>query len=110
MKVFLAGGTGVIGRSLVPLLASAGHDVVGMVRSAKSSARLKSLGGRGVIVDAFDRAGLLRVLSAEKPDAAIDQLTDLAGFDLEANARLRKDAVADRCCVHSTIPPGAGCI
>ena len=34
MKIFLAGATGVIGVRLVPLLVDAGHEVVGMTRSA----------------------------------------------------------------------------
>ena len=34
MKVFIAGGTGAVGKRLVPLLASAGHDVYATTRSA----------------------------------------------------------------------------
>ena len=32
MRVFVAGATGVLGRQLLPLLASHGHDVIGMAR------------------------------------------------------------------------------
>src|SRR5207302_1711982 len=32
MRVFVAGASGVIGRSLVPLLVGAGHEVTGMTR------------------------------------------------------------------------------
>ena len=35
MKVLVAGATGVIGRALLPLLESAGHDVVGLSRAAR---------------------------------------------------------------------------
>ena len=45
MKVFLAGATGVLGRALVPRLVAAGHDVVGMTRSASKQELLRSLGG-----------------------------------------------------------------
>ena len=33
MRVFVAGATGAIGRRLIPMLVTAGHDVVGMTRS-----------------------------------------------------------------------------
>ncbi len=38
MKVFIAGGTGAIGRVLVPLLIGAGHSVVALTRSADRAA------------------------------------------------------------------------
>ena len=34
MRIFLAGGTGVLGVQLVPLLVEAGHEVVGTTRTA----------------------------------------------------------------------------
>jgi len=43
-RIFLAGATGVIGRSLVPLLRSAGHTVVGTTRTSKGDAFLKTQG------------------------------------------------------------------
>jgi 2-alkyl-3-oxoalkanoate reductase len=35
MRVFIAGSTGVLGRRLVPMLVSAGHEVVGTTRSRR---------------------------------------------------------------------------
>ena len=35
VRIFLAGGTGVIGIRLIPLLRDAGHHVAGMTRSAQ---------------------------------------------------------------------------
>ena len=49
MKVLVAGATGVIGRALLPLLESAGHDVVGLSRAARPGP------GRMLAVDALDR-------------------------------------------------------
>ena len=43
MNVFVAGGTGAIGRYLVPLLAAAGHTVVALTRSADRAASLASM-------------------------------------------------------------------
>lgn len=37
MKIFIAGGTGAIGRFLVPLLVNAGHTVVALTRSADAA-------------------------------------------------------------------------
>ena len=51
MKVLVTGASGAIGRRLVPRLEAAGHDVVGVARSA----------GTGVTqaVDVLDRAAVL---------------------------------------------------
>ncbi len=43
MRVFVAGGTGVIGRSLVPMLIAAGHQVTASTRSTGKAGLLRSL-------------------------------------------------------------------
>jgi nucleoside-diphosphate-sugar epimerase len=95
MKIFLAGATGVIGRSLVPLLRDAGHVVTGTSRSAEGKARLEALGIQGVVVDVFDREALEHAVAEAVPDVVFHQLTDLAGRtdpqSLERNARLRRE-------------------
>ena len=40
MKIFLAGATGIVGRRLIPLLLSAGHEVTGTARSPEKAASL----------------------------------------------------------------------
>jgi nucleoside-diphosphate-sugar epimerase len=87
--VLLAGATGIVGRRLVPELLAAGHEVAGTTRTEDGASRVRAAGARALVVDAFDREGLRRALRAERPDAVIHQLTDLARFDREANARLR---------------------
>jgi nucleoside-diphosphate-sugar epimerase len=52
MKVFVAGATGAIGTQLVPQLAAAGHDVIGMTRSPAKTDMLRTLGARPVVADA----------------------------------------------------------
>jgi uncharacterized protein YbjT (DUF2867 family) len=54
MKVFIAGGTGAVGKRLVPLLAAAGHDVQATTRSAAKAADLERLGARPVVLDILD--------------------------------------------------------
>ena len=48
MRVFVAGATGGIGTELVPQLAAAGHDVIGMTRSSAKTDMLLALGARPV--------------------------------------------------------------
>jgi nucleoside-diphosphate-sugar epimerase len=89
MKIFLAGASGVIGRNLIPRLASAGHEVVGMTADAGKSGLIRSLGARPVVVDVFDRDGLQAAVRAASPDAVIHQLTSLRSGDYAATNRVR---------------------
>ena len=46
MRVFVAGGTGVIGRRLVPRLVAGGHQVTATTTSAGKLGLLEELGAR----------------------------------------------------------------
>jgi nucleoside-diphosphate-sugar epimerase len=113
MRIFLAGASGVIGRLLIPRLLERGHSVVGATRSADKAGPLKLLGAEPVVVNVFDRAGLMAAVTAAAPQLVMHQLTDLPDA-LEAskmeeylplNARIRREgtrnlvdaAVAARC-------------
>jgi len=55
MKVFIAGGTGAIGRPLIAELLAKGHDVVALTRSAEKGALSETLcqpgcGGLGKVL------------------------------------------------------------
>ncbi|CRK52172.1 NAD-dependent epimerase/dehydratase [Rhodococcus sp. RD6.2] len=91
MRIFLAGGTGVIGRALVPALRDAGHTVVATTRREDRIDGLLRLGADGVVVDALDPAALTAAVGAAGPDVVIHQLTDLSGGSSGANARLRTE-------------------
>ncbi len=54
MKTFLTGATGVVGRSLVPRLVAAGHDVRAVSRRDDAAAALTAAGAEPVCVDLFD--------------------------------------------------------
>ncbi|HEY2162492.1 MAG TPA: NAD(P)-dependent oxidoreductase [Gemmatimonadaceae bacterium] len=91
MRVFVAGASGVIGRALVPRLAKAGHEVIGMSNDQSTSGLLRTLGAAPVVVDVFDRTELTTVVRREKPDAVIDELTSLGKGDYAATVRVREE-------------------
>jgi nucleoside-diphosphate-sugar epimerase len=90
MRIFVAGGTGVIGRRLVPLLVGQGHFVTGLVRREVDADWLRGLGAEAVVGDVFDRDGVLRAVRSAAPDVVMHQLTDLKGGNFEANSEMRK--------------------
>lgn len=57
MRVFLTGGTGLIGSHIAERLRAAGHDVVALVRPASRRGFLEGLGARLVVGDLLDPEG-----------------------------------------------------
>jgi nucleoside-diphosphate-sugar epimerase len=83
MNIFIAGGSGAIGRVLVPKLVAAGHRVVAMTRSTDRVQQLIELGAEAVTGDVFDRARLIELVRTAKPDIVIHQLTAFAAKDAD---------------------------
>jgi nucleoside-diphosphate-sugar epimerase len=54
MRVFVAGGTGVLGRRLVPQLVARGHQVTATTTSAAKLNLLAQLGADGIVMDGLD--------------------------------------------------------
>lgn len=79
MRVFLAGGTGVIGRRLIPELLRAGHEVVATTRTADKQAQLWNAGAEPVMLDALDPAAVRSAVVNARPDVVVHELTALAG-------------------------------
>jgi len=75
MNAFVAGGTGAIGRFLVPLLVDAGHRVVALTRSAERTAQLERMGAVPVVGDVYDEARLARLVRESGAEVVIHQLT-----------------------------------
>jgi nucleoside-diphosphate-sugar epimerase len=75
MNIFIAGGTGAIGRFLVPLLVNAGHKVVALTRSPHSTLRLEKMGAVPVVGDVYDQARLARLVAESEADVVMHQLT-----------------------------------
>jgi nucleoside-diphosphate-sugar epimerase len=94
VQVFVAGASGVIGVRLVPLLVAAGHEVAGMTRTPGKLERLEELGAKPVLCDAYDADALREAVVAFRPEAVVNELTDLpdrAASVNEANARIRRE-------------------
>jgi nucleoside-diphosphate-sugar epimerase len=100
MKVLVAGASGAMGRQLLPRLTAAGHEVVGMTRSAGGAEAVRALGASAVAADALDPEQVARVVAEAEPEAIVDELTALSGAlamrnfdrDFAPTNRLRTEA------------------
>ena len=63
MKVFVAGGTGVIGRPSVKELVAASHQVRSSARGPDKAALVRAMGAEPVDVDLYDEAALRRAIA-----------------------------------------------
>jgi len=81
MNIFIAGGSGAIGRSLVPMLVKAGHKVLALTRSSERASSLESMGAIPVIGNVFEKDKLTNILVDAKPDVVIHQLTAFGSQD-----------------------------
>jgi nucleoside-diphosphate-sugar epimerase len=79
MTIFVAGGTGAVGRQLVPLLASRGHRVLATTRTPAKTAGLRAAGAEPIVVDGLDREGLLDAVVSGRPEAVVHEMTALSG-------------------------------
>jgi nucleoside-diphosphate-sugar epimerase len=78
MRVFVAGGTGVIGRRLVPQLVARGHQVTATTTSAGKLGLLKQLGAEGIVMDGLDAVTVGEALAVARPDVIVNQMTALS--------------------------------
>ena len=77
MKIFVAGGTGAIGRPLIVELLAKGHAVVALTRSSEKAYALAQQGVEPTIADIFDADAVKTVVSRAQPEVVIEQLTAL---------------------------------
>ena len=78
MRIFLVGATGAIGRRLLPLLVSRGHDVIATARSRAKLDALRSAGAEPVLLDALDSEAVQEAVLAARPEVVVHQATALA--------------------------------
>jgi nucleoside-diphosphate-sugar epimerase len=79
MKILVTGGTGAIGKFLLPLLLDNKHEVVALTRSVTKAPLLEDMGVAAVIVDPLDKPKLTAAVRRAEPDVIIHQLTALTG-------------------------------
>jgi nucleoside-diphosphate-sugar epimerase len=95
VKVFIAGATGVLGRSLIQQFRERGHSVIGMARSAKNEDTIRKFGGESRRADLFDADSLAR--AAEGADVIVHAATAIPTStkprpeDWKTNDRIRRD-------------------
>ena len=77
MRIFIAGGTGAIGRPLITQLLAKGHDLVALTRSPERASALANQGIEPAIADVFDAAAVDVVVRNARPEVVIEQLTAL---------------------------------
>jgi len=78
MKVFLAGGTGAIGKALLPRLLGDGHEVTALVRSPEKAKAVEEAGARAILADALNREALIAAVVEAGPEAIVHELTALS--------------------------------
>jgi nucleoside-diphosphate-sugar epimerase len=79
MRVFVAGGTGVLGRRLVPQLVARGHEVTATTTSASKLGLLEGLGAEGVVMDGLDASSVGAAVAQARPEVIVHQMTAISG-------------------------------
>jgi nucleoside-diphosphate-sugar epimerase len=78
MRVFVAGGTGVVGRRLVPQLVARGHQVTATTTGRGKLGLLEQLGADAAVMDGLDAASVRKAVAQAGPDAIVHQMTAIA--------------------------------
>lgn len=79
MRVFVAGGAGVLGRRLVPLLVARGHAVTATTTSTAKRGLLEQLGAEAVVMDGLDAVSVGEAVAQARPDVIVHQMTAISG-------------------------------
>ncbi|MEU9397105.1 NAD(P)-dependent oxidoreductase [Streptomyces sp. NPDC048324] len=78
VRVFVAGGSGVLGRRLVPQLVARGHQVTATTTGAVKLGLLQRLGAQGVVMDGLDAASVGEAVAQARPDVIVHQMTAIS--------------------------------
>jgi nucleoside-diphosphate-sugar epimerase len=83
VRVFVAGGTGVVGRRLVPQLVARGHQVTATTTSEAKLGLLEQLGAEAVVMDGLDAVSVGAAVATARPDAIVHQMTAIGKADIK---------------------------
>jgi nucleoside-diphosphate-sugar epimerase len=78
MRVFVAGGAGVVGRPLVAQLVARGHEVTATTTGPAKLDLLAQLGADGVVMDGLDAVSVGEAVAKARPDAIVHEMTGLS--------------------------------
>lgn len=103
MKIFVAGGTGAIGRPTLDQLLARGHNVVALTRTQERAQSLAAQGIEPAIADVFDAESVKAAVIRAQPEVVIEQLTALPrtytresmNATAALNARIRSEGGAN---------------
>jgi nucleoside-diphosphate-sugar epimerase len=79
VRVFVAGGAGVMGRRLVPQLVASGHEVTATTTGPGKLDMLARLGAEPVVMDGLDAVSVGEAVAKARPDVILHQMTAIAG-------------------------------
>jgi nucleoside-diphosphate-sugar epimerase len=79
MRVFVAGGAGVLGRRLVPLLVARGHEVTATTTRTAKRGLLEQLGAEAVVMDGLDAMSVGEAVAQARPEVIVHQMTAISG-------------------------------
>ena len=96
----MAGASGVLGRSLVPRLVAAGHDVTGTTRSRRRAEAIRASGASPVVVD-----NMLMSCEVALPEG---ESTAWRGESVAAARELSAELLASDRWLASVLPVGDG--
>jgi nucleoside-diphosphate-sugar epimerase len=78
VRIFVAGGSGALGRRLVPQLVARGHQVTATTTSPARLGLLTSLGAEAVVMDGLDATSVKEAVVQARPDAVVHQMTAIS--------------------------------
>jgi nucleoside-diphosphate-sugar epimerase len=78
VRVFVAGGSGVLGQRLVPQLVASGHQVTATTTSPAKLGLLEQLGAEPVVMDGLDEMSVGEAVAKAQPDAIVHQMTAIS--------------------------------
>src|SRR5262245_54998926 len=90
MNIFIAGGSGAIGRVLMPLHVTRGHKVVALTRAADRASLLEQMGAIALVGDVYDAPRLTQLVAEAEPEIVIHQLTAFGTKDADPLAETNR--------------------